>query len=658
MVMGRRRRVAWLFPLGLVALFIVLVTAGLNGSSLALLAVKPPVTVLSTVTHDQDPDLLVGSPRPIRSDEWAIGTTLSVGQTADGFDPQPWVGLTPTDLSVVSYSAPQRALVMLLKPETWGYFVLGPDRGLAWAWWFPWVAAGIALYALLLLLTGRPGLSMGMASLGVITPYAAWWTSPSPNLFIAFALSALTLFLLAVRARSVPGRIGLSVSAGYFATALALTLYPPWVLSVAMVVAALFLGLLIDSRTPLRTLVVPFCLTGGFIAVVGGWWFVGASEDLQVIANTIYPGQRVSGPGEARLDGLLSAYANPYTALTDAQPALSNQSEISAMWLALPLIALLLPLLISTPAVKRQGRQSGWRMGYWTVGALTAVFAVQLGWALFRAFPEPLARVLLLTRLPGNRVPLALGLALLLLVTALNQLGLGSVRPRWPWVAGLFGALLSGLAAVWSAQRLYPGIDAKWLVVVLLGAVVVAGALLSVALDRGIRIALPVAVVYVALSVSLVNPLYRGLGPLREDPVSLYALDAARQDPGSRAIALGGRELNALVRGGGMQVLSGTTFYPNEQFWQAVLPQDPGLWNNYRNYEWSYDSRADPITGTVTAPDAALLQVNLCDRRILDLRYESVFTVEPIEAPCLTLDKILDRPNGERVRVYTPEDPP
>ena len=45
-------------------------------------------------------------------------------------------------------------------------------------------------------------------------------------------------------------------------------------------------------------------------------------------------------------------------------------------------------------------------------------------------------------------------------------------------------------------------------------------------------------------------------------------------------MVLSGRELNALVRGGGMQVLSGTTLYPNEDFWDEVLPDDPGLWSD------------------------------------------------------------------------------
>ena len=297
--------------------FGLLVLAGVSGSSISLLSVKPPVTIGSTVTPAQDPAILLGKPRPIRSDEWAISTPLSVGQTADGFDPDPWIGLTPTDLSAISYSAPQRALATLMRPETWGYLVLGPDRGLSWAWWFPWVTGSVSLYVLLLVLTRRPGLSAGLAMLGVLTPYAAWWTSPSPNLFIAFSTAATAAYLLAVQTTRWAGRALLAILAGYFATALMLTLYPPWAITTALVMGALVVGVLLDSRPPLKGLALAPAITAVTAALIGARWLRGAVDDLEAIAaHHGYPGQRVSGPGETRLDQLLSAYANPYPAVT------------------------------------------------------------------------------------------------------------------------------------------------------------------------------------------------------------------------------------------------------------------------------------------------------------------------------------------------------
>lgn len=652
-VMSSRRK--WAFPLAVMITFGLLVALGVSGSSVSLLAVRPPVTIGSTVTPDQDPALLLGKPRPIRSDEWAISTPLSVGQTADGFDPDPWIGLTPTDLSAVSYSAPQRALATLMKPETWGYLFLGPDRGLAWAWWFPIAAACISLYVLLLLLIGRAGVSVGLTLIGVLTPYAAWWTSPTPNLFIALAAAATAALLSAITVSRVANRVLLAILAGYFAAALVLTLYPPWAISTGLVMAALAIGVLVDSRPPLKGMAVTCGIAGVTAAAIGIWWLRGALDDLEAIANTIYPGQRISGPGEASLAQLFSAYANPYAAVTDAQPALGNQSEIAGAWIALPVVAFAIVSAIARRKDPvRKPNVGGLRLGGWSIAVLSGTFAILAAWALWPGFPRPISEVLLLSRVPGVRVPLALGLALLLLVAALGQRAQGWSAAPWMLVIAGSIPLATAALAIWAAGRLYPAMTDEWKLVAAVGALVVSGAFTAVIVDRGVAAAVPVAVVYAVVSVALVNPLYRGLGPLRSDPVARHALEISRSDSQSRAIVLGGRELNALVRGGGVQVLSGTTLYPNPNFWSTALPDESGLWNNYRNYEWSYDPEAKPIVGTVTAPDAALLQVDLCSPVIQDLDYDVVFTTDPIDAPCLSLERILQRPNGQTVRVYQP----
>ena len=101
------------------------------------------------------------------------------------------------------------------------------------------------------------------------------------------------------------------------------------------------------------------------------------------------------------------------------------------MWLAIPVITLVIMLVFPRVVGGRpHSDPSTLVMGRWTVGSLTVVFAVR-GWSLWSGFPELLGKAFLLTRVPGVRVPLALGLALLVLVVALNQLDLGRAGPRW-----------------------------------------------------------------------------------------------------------------------------------------------------------------------------------------------------------------------------------
>ena len=164
-----------------------------------------------------------------------------------------------------------------------------------------------------------------------------------------------------------------------------------------------------------------------------------------------------------------------------------------------------------------------------------------------------------------------------------------------------------------------------------------------VAIDRWATAALAVCAVYAAFSYGIVNPVYKGLGPLEGDPVAQRAAKEAQRNPGAKAVTLGGRELPALVRGGGLQVLSGSTFYPDPAFWESVLPDQERIWNNYRNYSWYYDPSATPITATETFIDSADLRVDLCADEIRALGFTLVFSLEQASAPCLRAELPLDR---------------
>lgn len=647
---GLRARL-WAFPAVVVTAFLVLIAANINGSSIGVLNAVPPVTTETEISRAQDSDLLWGQPRPIRSDEWAVGTPLAVSQSLQDFPSQPWIGLTPTDLGAFSYSTPYWGWPTMSKPHTWGYLLLGAERGLAWSWWFPLALALIAVYALLLVLTRRPGQAAGLAILASFTPYAAWWTSPSPALFVGFGAAAAALGLLGLQSRSLGPRVLLGAASGYFLAALLIVLYPPWSLSVAMVVASLVLGLLVDNRPGWRPL---WQVGGGLILVTGvllAVWYWEVAEELAVISNTVYPGQRVSISGEGTLRELFSAPTNFFSALTDTQPVGSNQSQAASSWVPLPVIA---PLGVLFAVFGRAGETAppAWRVGRWTLISQGAVLVLLLGWSQWPGFPQALGNAVLMSRIPGYRAQMAIGFSLLLLAACMGQMRLTRVSGRLAGGVAAIGVVLSAAVAVWAARSLFGSLSTGWGLATLAGSVLVAATFAAVALDAYWRLLLPVAAVYAIASFAVVNPVYRGLGPLQDDPVVQFAASEAQRSPDSLAITLGGRELPALVRGGGLEVLSGTTAYPNTEFWESVLPQDEYLWNSYRNYTWTYDPAARPIVGTVVAEDAAELRVDLCAPAIRDLGFDIVFSPSKVEAPCLDPGEAVERPNGTTVYAY------
>jgi hypothetical protein len=366
----------------------------------------------------------------------------------------------------------------------------------------------------------------------------------------------------------------------------------------------------------------------------------------------VYPGQRVSRAGEGTLRELFSAPSNLYTAVTDTQPVASNQSQAASSWLPLAVVALLGVLFVFF-ARPNEDAVRKWPVGRWTLITQGAVLVALLAWSQWPAFPQALGELTLLTRIPGYRAQMAVGFSALLLVACMGQMRLTRVPRPVTAVIAIVAVALSAGATWWSATQLYADMGAGWLLVVVAGGVLMAATFAAVALDIFWRILLPLAAAYAVVSFAMVNPVYRGLGPLQDDPVARFAAEHAQDNPDSRAITIGGRELPALVRGGGMEVLSGTTPYPNVEFWESVAPDGESLWNNYRNYTWVYDPEARPISGAVIAEDAAELRVDLCDPQILALGYDLVFSPAPLAAPCLRLDSALERANGTTVYAYT-----
>lgn len=645
-VTGRGRGPCWLFYGLVLAVFAILVAAGINGSSIGMLYAQGEN--VSAPPAVDDPDLLLGQPRPIRSDEWSISTPLAVSQTVQSFPAQPWIGLTRTNPAFFS-GIPTLDAALVAKPQSWGYLLLGAERGLSWAWWFPLALAACALFALLHRLTRNPWIATAGAVFGSLTPFVAWWNGT--DLFTGYAALAAVAAVNGFLARSLLRRLAWGAVTGWAVAATVLLLYPPWTVSTGLVVAALVLGLLLDSRPAWRSWLPVVAGAGAVAALIVLPWFRQVAPVVEIINSTIYPGQRQSGPGEGVWQALLSAPANLVASVTGQGPAILNQSEVASSWL--PMVVLLLLAVGALIGGRPAAPAGGLRVGRATVVALVAVLLLLLAWMLVPALPDAVGKVTLLSTVPGSRLPLALGLTLVLLAAALSTFDVG----RMPgWLRAVLigtGVTASIIGTTYAAHVVYPGMSRKGLLVTAIGAGLVAAAFASMATRTWVRVLLPLGAAYAMVSFAVVNPVYLGLGPLTHDPVSLYAREVASAEPDPVAVTLGGRELQALVRGGGMQVLSWTTLYPDRRFWEKALPGEEEVWNNYRNYGWYYDPAADPIRARITALDAAELAVDLCDPLIRDLGYSRVFSAQPISASCLAQDRILQR-GEQRVFVYTP----
>ncbi len=653
----KRRFWRWAsFPLTVLVLFVALVTLDLNGSSMAAISTEQPAQ-----------GLVAGTPRTIRSDEFQLRTPIALSSVQQGLARTPWIGLAPTSQIATAHGGPTAEWPTLLKPQDWGYLFLGASRGLAWSWWWSFAVSLWGSYALLGLLTRRPGLSAGLAVAATFTPYAAWWTAPPPSLFVGYASIVGAAILASWIARSRALSWVWSIAAGLTGSALVLALYPPWQVSLAFVVAAACFGYAIDHRIPIRRVATSLLATAAIAGAILLAWYVQNRDAIGAIVNTYYPGQRITRSGSGSWSMLLSAPLNFW--MTGPQGAslgaagrggpFSNLSEGASTWLPVPVLALVIAgvvLLIARrasrprPPALDDARPRPRAENLWVMSLLSGVVLLLLVWT-FAPLPDWFGRVTMLNRVQPSRTVLALGFAFIILIAVGGEV---RERPRiwtrWHWLAA---AGLSGVLTAWAATALPWDrhlISAK---LALLAGLVLG--LIAVWVLAGPRRTLGAAAfgVFAFLSWMPVNPLMQGTAPLTEDPLSvrLVEIDAAGTNP--RAVVFGGFDTIAKVRSAGMQSVSGTTLYPDLDVMEAILPGRELEWNNYMQYLWTPGepgSSADleQIRGTLHR-----LTIDPCDPSLIEAVDPGwVISDSEIEGACLSLLGTVEGRSDSTLRVY------
>ena len=144
------------------------------------------------------------------------------------------------------------------------------------------------------------------------------------------------------------------------------------------------------------------------------------------------------------------------------------------------------------------------------------------------------------------------------------------------------------------------------------------------AAGRLLTVAGVVLVVASAATWAVVNPVYRGLGPLVNDPL-VRAMEplAAGANP-ARVAVFGSLTLDALVESSGVVTLSGLTVYPDQDVWKTLAPTQEADWNNYAKYIWVADATATPARIVSAGSTARVLRIDPCAPQTLALHLDWV----------------------------------
>lgn len=633
--------------IGLFGLVAVLASFNLHGSSIGMYHRIFDGSV-------EDPDLIVGEPRGIRSDEWLRWTPLVVSQAQQGYPETNTALRDGVDLTVI-YDVPHGGWTAFFEPQHMAFhLVRDPEFAFAFKW-FGLLATSFYAATLFSRRIGRLGRTPALlvGALWALSPFLHWWYQSQAFLAAAYGMLALVVAVEALKATSRRTSALLGVAVGYLGAAALMLQYPPYLLSAAIPALVLLAAQLPGLRATLGTrLLVERLLLAALpaaiiVGAVGLGFIIDKSELIAAIGASEHPGGRSFASGEANwrsFGHLLSGNLAPEF-LSDDQASnyFMNQSEAAGF---LPL----LPTLLIAGLVREFTRWRRKKPLHLEILVLTGLSIVMALWLFVPGITTPF-RILLFDQIPINRFVFMLGLTQFMLLVALLSDAPG--RPRsiagatrtfrgladrhWSLVLTTVGTA----AIIVLANRLVidaaPGFVSGRFVVIASTVAVAVG--IGLALTGSPRVGLSCLVALSLISSATVNPLYRGLDTVIDTPLVDRIEEIAAREPNAAWAVMGDLVFENLAVQAGARSISGSTPSTQIDWWTSNFNDDPE--NDRiadRSAHFAFQPALEPGTRLeLVQRNFVRVYLDPCDGFSARVNLGFVVSPQPLSFPCLEL---------------------
>lgn len=385
-----------------------------------------------------DEGLVVGVPRPVRSDEWMVWTPYVQIAVENGFQRHDALSIYGEDLRNFN-GLPLLDWALPFKPQFWGFFVADPAYAFSFSHAIFIVLFLIGYHRLLLGFGFARSWSAAGSLLLFFTSYAQfWWTTTGPLLAV---FPWILLAIMGSHPWLMRGPVRFAVLAWLAPVWLLSHLYPPVVIPLAFAGGLLLLAFRPGVLAP--RILLP-SLAGAAVGL--GLVYLYLAEPIQVMAGTVYPGARSMGGGIMPLPLYLAQFF-PFLASNDLYQDLLNLNicEVATGGSYLSLLTVVFLDHQRLAAILWSGGASA-RQLVWRVGLPLAGFVLLSVWMIVPV-PDTYGKFLLWNKVPGTRMVFAAGL--LLLVVAFTLMREAGVR----LTGGRFAVVLGSVLVAWLAMK-------------------------------------------------------------------------------------------------------------------------------------------------------------------------------------------------------------
>lgn len=600
----------WLFPILILLLFLTFTMLRISGSSIGAFE-----TVL--FGSQQDTSHVAGNPRTIRTDEWVVMSEMVIAQKEAGY-PSINTNIGNGQNMNVVLDVPTKNWSQIFRPQNWLFAVAPFENAFAYRWWFTAVLILLSTYFLVLHFSPKRRLIASAIAFSLyFSAFVQWWYLGVTLGTIGYSMLLILLYAKMITTDSLRAKLMYATSTTYAILCFLILLYPPFQIPCAITAFVFALGYtfyIFPGKKKLtgwlKSNVLYILAILASVAVVSLVFAAQNKSTIDAIENSAYPGRRTVQSGGYSKTHLLSgqlAYQHlkePVSKLYTPQP---NQSE-AATFMFLGLF-LLLPLTYTL--LSKHGFVAPKTSAMPLLTSLFAILFIFMGW-LFIPHMNVLGLLTKLDLVPQNRLIIGLGLlntlALIVFVYIYSR-----YRARLPLMQSLFFAGVLFLATV-MVNKLIQNHSPGFIGNIKMVAYAVPMALAAFLLLRGrLNAGILVFMAFVIVSGISVNPLYRGLGPVVNNP--LYHAILSTKSDGSRWIVEDVQFENfAMIAG--KKSMSGVFFYPQKELWRNI---DGGrsdyLYNRYAHVGFALDHDPNVTSNTgflPTTADRLIIHSELC----------------------------------------------
>lgn len=543
---------------------------------------------------------LFGEDRPIRSDEWYVRLPWLISQEKRGF---PTTSNTSGSHDTgITYDLPSLSTDVLVRPHLLPYLILGLDRAIATEWWFLVFGSAIAVYLFLQRIRIRSSYAFPAALLVSFNPGLHWWTVNSSFSIILYGCLGATLLLLALENPKSMKTAALGVLSGWMFSCAALVLYPPFQIPTMILIGLLTLIQLLHHETSTsareKMKLVSFS-TLTFIAICA-WFVLKHRSGLNLMASTVYPGERRSVSGGVNIASLLGTpFDLKASGINSGSINRTNQSENASSFL------MLLPVLFSLPLVTRS-QMSKIHVLQFRISCFW--FLLLVSWMLI-PLPNAFGKLSLLSRVPPDRIkPVLIFVVVVGIILFLESLHQDVSKTNL-----VTGFLIFSFLTIWAgSQYLVNDVSIKSFAIWLMSLMWLTPLFVLLFVSRSVGIWLLVSVTLIATL--QINPLHNSISPITKNSLSAAIMEIDPKNESTWMTFSGTPQVRGVLTASGSNVLTSVSPYPDLSFWKQF---DPSLkfesaWNRYGHVQMI--AKPGPIRITSTQADVIVVEIDPCSQ--------------------------------------------